>query len=133
MGNLVELSMGRYGNDVVQECFVPSKEKVPSVPLLQRGLDAFLRLPDEQLRELVQNHWAGYVLRRLLQTSVEVSIRLSFLSSFNGNARAGRALDRYLRLVFDLCGTCHAAQYGGGGSNAAGRADLGSWGCRRRD
>ncbi|KAG0552387.1 hypothetical protein BDA96_01G503500 [Sorghum bicolor] len=71
VANLVELSMGRYGNDVVQECFVPSKEKVPSVPLLQRGLDAFLRLPDEQLRELVQNHWAGYVLRRLLQTSVE--------------------------------------------------------------
>jgi hypothetical protein len=38
-----------------------------------------------------------------------------------------RALDRYLRLVFDLRGTCHAAQCGGGGGDAAGRADLGSW------
>ena len=81
VGNLVELSMDQYGNNVVQACFIPSI-RMPffSVILLQRGLQAFLPLPGEHLRELVQNHCARYVLRRLLRTSVDVSIRLSFLS-----------------------------------------------------
>ncbi|XP_066323098.1 uncharacterized protein [Miscanthus floridulus] len=75
VGNVVELSMDQYGNNVVQACFIPSI-RMPffSVILLQRGLQAFLPLPGEHLRELVQNHCARYVLHRLLRTSVDHNV-----------------------------------------------------------
>jgi hypothetical protein len=83
--NLVELSMDQYGNNVVQACFIPSiRMPLFSAVLLQRGLQAFLRLPGQHLWESVQNHCARYVLR----TSVDVSIRLSC----HANARAGRSI-----------------------------------------
>lgn len=52
--DLVEWSTDTYGHFVVQACFRPRARPSP-VPPLQRGLEAFLRLPDQRLRELVMD------------------------------------------------------------------------------
>ena len=128
--DLVAWSTDTYGHFVVQACFRPRASPSP-VPPLQRGLEAFLRLPAERLRELVMDCNAYHVLGSLLQTSVDVSIRLSFLSRQQW-ARAGRPLGRSLAetgvsSVRNVpCSTERRRRR---------RCSLqsGSWGCRGRD
>ncbi|KAL6649380.1 hypothetical protein ACP70R_013604 [Stipagrostis hirtigluma subsp. patula] len=60
--DIVGLSLNQSGSFVVEACFL----RTGSLPMLQRVLAAFLRLPDDQLAELVKGGYSNYVVHKLL-------------------------------------------------------------------
>ncbi|KAL6645468.1 hypothetical protein ACP70R_017076 [Stipagrostis hirtigluma subsp. patula] len=60
--DIVSLSLNQSGSFVVEACFL----RTGSLPMLQRVLAAFLRLPGDQLAQLVKGGYSNYVVHKLL-------------------------------------------------------------------
>lgn len=81
--DVVELSMDKFGCFVVEECFLSMG--------LQRVLDAFLGLSDDDLAVTVQGRYSNYVVQMLLEAGKKVSTLLQTVILI---PRSDRQLDR---------------------------------------
>ncbi|OEL21744.1 hypothetical protein BAE44_0017239 [Dichanthelium oligosanthes] len=89
--NLRRLSRHCFGNYVVQACYVPNPRH-SDMPLLSRGLDAFLDLDDVKLLDMVHDRFGNHVLSKLLYTGNDTETPLEWTRTVDLARRIQTAL-----------------------------------------